>query len=145
MGYKIGFRDEGKQESTEKEELIEYKLKILKQMQYPISDDEDPEVVKIFENAEIETKEEEMPKKIPEYSDDMEVTSAEGLIFFKEWLKVLYAYDTRLAKLEIAQKKTQNIILEQAQGITIPQLVGVGAVLFAITFSAVALALKVIA
>lgn len=145
MGYKIGFRDEGKQESNAKEELIEYKINRLKQMQY-----HDGEYLneKEIENFDMPPKEVEMPEEVPEppeYKEGMEMTKAEEIKMLCEFMKVLYGYDMRLAKLEIAQKKTQNLILEQAQEITIPQLVGVGVVLFGVTFSAVALALKVMA
>ena len=144
MGYKIGFRDEGKQESNAKEELIEYRLGQLKKMRY-----HDGEYLneKEIEEFEMPTKEKEMPEKIPEppkYKEGMELTQAEEMKILCEFMNVLYGYDTRLAKLEIAQKNTQNMILEQTQETTIPQLLGVGAVLFGVTFSAVALALKVV-
>ena len=145
MGYKIGFRDEGKQESNAKEELLDYRLDQLKRMQYHNGEYLNE---KEIEDFDMPTKEVEMPEKIPEppeYKEDMEMTKAEEMKLLCEFMKVLYGYDMRLAKLEVAQKKTQNLILEQAQGITTFQLVGVVAVLFGVTFSAVALALKVMA
>ena len=145
MGYKRGFRDEGMQERSDKEELIDYRIDQLKRMQY-----HDGEYLneKEIEDFDMPPKEVEMPEEVPEppeYKEGMELTKAEEMKLLCEFMKVLYVYDMRLAKLEIAQKKTHNIILEQAQGITSSQLVGVVAVLFGVTFSAVALALKVMA
>lgn len=83
---------------------------------------------------------------VPAYTDNM--SPEDEMKIFMSWFEVLKGYDKRLEMLEKGEKKTHTM-LERMKGeeteITFSQLAGVGVVLFAITFSAVALALKVMA